>query len=47
MDEVLCYHLMRFTPAEIDCFFPLLGLETIRFRNRIADFPDELRLTLI
>ena len=20
MDEVLCYHFMQFTPAEIDCF---------------------------
>lgn len=41
MDKVLCYHLMRFTPAEIARFLPLLGFETIRFRNRIAVLPEE------
>lgn len=41
MDEVLCYHLMRFTSAAIGRFLPLLELETIRFRNRIAVFPEE------
>lgn len=41
MDEVLCYHLMRFTPTEIGRFLPLLGFDTIRFRNRIAVLLEE------
>ena len=41
MDEVLCYHLMRFKPTEIGRFLPLLGFDTIRFQNRIAVFPGE------
>ena len=41
LDEVLCYHLVRFSPEEIRRFLPLLGLETIRFRNRIQATSEE------
>lgn len=38
MDEVLCYHLMQFTPVEISYFLPFFELETICFWNQIAVF---------
>lgn len=41
MDDVLCYHLMRFTPQEINRFLPLLDLHETRFRNRLEATPEE------
>lgn len=41
MDEMMCYHLMCFTPTEIGRFFPLLGLDTIHFRDCIAVLPKK------
>ena len=41
MDDVLCYHLMRFTPQKINRFLPLLDLHEIRFRNRLEATSEE------
>ena len=41
MNDVLCYHLTRFSPAEIHRLMPLLGLHEIRFRNRYEATPEE------
>lgn len=41
MHDILCYHLIRFTPAEILCILPLLALQEIRFRIRLEVTPEE------
>lgn len=41
MYDILCYHLMRFTHAEILRILPLLALQEIRFRNRLEVAPEE------
>ena len=41
MSDILCSTLTRFTRAEIERFLPLLGLEEIRFRNRLDATPEE------
>lgn len=41
MEEVLCYHLTRFTPHEIGRLLPLFNLHEIRFRNRFEATPEE------
>lgn len=41
MHDIICYHLMRFTPAEILRILPLLALQEIRFRNRLEVTPEE------
>lgn len=41
MDDVLCYHLTRFSTQEINRFLPLLALHEIHFRNRLEATPEE------
>lgn len=41
MEDVLCYHLTRFSPQEITRFLPFLALHEIRFRNRVVATPEE------
>lgn len=41
MSDVVCCQLTRFTYEEINRFLPLLGLDEIRFRNRITATPEE------
>lgn len=41
MYDILCYHLMRFTHAEILRILPLLALQEIRFRIRLEVTPEE------
>lgn len=41
MYDILCYHLMRFTHAEILRILLLLALQEIRFRNRLEVAPEE------
>lgn len=41
MNDVLCYHLTRFMPDEVQWILLLLGLHEIRFRNRLEVTPEE------
>lgn len=41
LSDVLYYHLTRFYPLAIQRILPLLGLEQIRFRNRLEATPEE------
>lgn len=41
MQDVLCFHLTRFTPNEIHRLLPLLHFQDIRFRNRFEATPEE------
>lgn len=48
LSDVLCYHLMRFTPREVERILPLLSLYEIRFRNRLqATLEEALAVVLI
>lgn len=47
LNDILCSSLTRFTRAEIDLFLPLLGLEEIRFRNRIQATSEEALVVLL
>lgn len=41
LNDVLCYHLMRFTPREVQQILPLLSLHEIRFQNRLQATSEE------
>lgn len=41
LNDVLCYHLIRFTPRELERILPFLSLHEIRFRNRLQATPEE------
>lgn len=41
MQDVLCFHLTRFTPNKVYHLLPLLNLQDIQFRNRFEATPEE------
>ena len=47
LNDIFCFSLTRFTRAEIDLFLPLLGLEEIRFWNRIQATLEEVLAVLL
>lgn len=41
LHDVLCFHLIRFTPREVELILPFLSLHKIRFRNWQQATPEE------